>query len=185
MERKQEYFQPVILSHKSITANPPKVKYPQERDWSCSLACIRTMMSGFLEEVPTEDDLINTYKLQMGPHYSKDIKSYHMLDEYEVIYGCDTENHDLDTILDYVENGYYVMLESMVNYAHWMVLLGYYPMSTNSFEDSKLLMYDPYYDEVRLLRADEFISMWRDGNYENTRIDRDYIAIKGDKNNKR
>lgn len=178
MERKQEYFQPIILTHKSIVAKAPKAMYPQERDWSCSLACIRTMLSGFLEEVPTEEELIHRYKIQMGPYYSKEIKAYHMLDEYDVIYGCDTDNHDFDTILDYAENGYYIMLESMVNYAHWMVFLGFYPVNGKSFEDSKLLMYDPYYNEVRLLRADEFISMWRDGNYENTKIDRDYIAMK-------
>ena len=181
MERKQEYFQPITLEHKVIVAKPPKVLYPQERDWSCSVACIRTLMSGFLEKVMSEDELIGAYKMEMGPYYSKDIKASHMLDGYDAIYGCDTLEHDFDTILDYVEKGYYVMLESMVNFAHWMVLLGFYPLEGKSFESSKLMMYDPYYDEVRLLRADEFISMWRDGNYEHTRIDRDFIAMKESK----
>ena len=77
-----------------------------------------------------------------------------------------------------MEQGYFVMLESMINYAHWTVLLGYYPLCGNDLEKAKLLMYDPYYDEVRLVNADEFISMWRDGSYETTRIDRDFIAVK-------
>jgi hypothetical protein len=31
---------------------------------------------------------------------------------------------------------------------------------------------------VRLVLVDEFLSMWRDGNYENTRVDKDFIAVK-------
>lgn len=178
MKRKHECFEVGSLTHKTIVANPPKTLYPQERDWTCGLASLRTMMSGFSEEVPTEDYLVTTYNLAPGPHYSKNIKSYHMLDEYDVIYGCDTEDHTFDTVLDYVSQGYYVMLESMQNYAHWLVLLGYYPLVDGDIEHSKILMYDPYYDQVRLFNTDEFISMWRDGNYENTRVDKDFIAIK-------
>ena len=178
MRRKHEYFQVESLEHKSIVSNPPKKLYPQEKDWTCAVACLRTMMSGFLEEVPAEEYLVEQYKLKPGPHYSKDIKSYHMLNEYDVVYGCDNEQSDFDAVLDYASDGYFVMLESMLNYAHWMVFLGYYPSSSDSLEETKLLMYDPYYDEVRLLNADEFISMWRDGNYENTRVDKDFIAIR-------
>ena len=178
MIRKHEFFEVVILKHQTIVANVPSNMYPQERDWTCVIACIRTMLSGFLKTVPTEEYLIEKHNLKPGPHYSTNIKNYHMLDEYDVLYGCDYENSNFDMILDYMEQGYFVMLESMINYAHWMVLLGYYPICGNDLEKAKLLMYDPYYDEVRLVNTSEFISMWRDGNYENTRIDRDFIAIK-------
>lgn len=178
MKRKQEFFEVEMLKHQTIVANVPRRMYPQERDWTCAVACIRTMLSGFLETVPTEDCLVEQYQLKPGPHYSANIKKYHMLDAYDAVYGCDCKNSTLDMILDYMEQGYFVMLESMINYAHWTVLLGYYPMCENDVERAKLLMYDPYYDEVRLVNADEFLSMWRDGDYENTRIDKDFIAVK-------
>ena len=59
-----------------------------------------------------------------------------------------------------MEDGYYVMVESMYNYAHWMVLLGYYPLEQANVEKSRLLVYDPWFDQVRLLIADEFLPMW-------------------------
>ena len=88
-------------------------------------------------------------------------------------------NEDLtDEILNLLENGYYIMLESMVNYSHWMVLLGYYVVKdTKNLEEHKILFYDPYYDDLKLLNADEFIGMWIDGNYENTKVKNDFIVI--------
>lgn len=178
MKRKQEFFLTEDLKHKEVIANPPKQMYPQERDWTCAIACIRTMLSGILEEVPSEELLLEKYRLIPGPHYSRDVKSYGILDAFDAIYGCDLEDYNFDTVLDYMNQGYYIMLESMQNYAHWMVLLGYYPLDGGTTEQSRILMYDPYYNHVRLINTDEFISMWRDGNFENTRVDKDFIAVK-------
>ena len=59
-----------------------------------------------------------------------------------------------------------------------MVLLGYYVVKdTKNLEEHKILFYDPYYD-LKLLNADEFIGMWIDGNYENTKVKNDFIALK-------
>jgi len=182
MKRKQEYFEPFELKHKTVISNPPKKLFPQERDWTCAIASLRTLMSGFLDKVSDEEYLLEKYALKPGPHYSKDIKSYHILDEYDVIYGCDNPDVDFDIILDRFTEGYFIMLQSMINYSHWTVLLGYYPSSENNPEMSKLLMYDPYYDEVRLFRVDEFISMWKDGDYENTHIEKEFIAVKSRSN---
>lgn len=179
MKRKPELFGIRRMAHDDVLISHPRRLYPQERDWTCSVACIRTMMSAFLKKVPSEETLVKRYDLRPGPHYSRDIKALGMLKHYDVLYGCDQQpQDDFDTVLDYVAQGYCVMLESMINYGHWMVLLGYYPLQENDPETSRLLMYDPYYDQVRLLNADEFISMWRDGNYEETRVDRDFIAIR-------
>lgn len=179
MKRVHEFFKVENLSHKNTVVSAPKKMFPQETDWTCSVACIRTILSGFLPEVPEEASFVDTYHLVPGPHYSRDIKRLNMLDEYDVVFGCDCEDISFDRILDYVEEGYGVMLECMYNYAHWFVLLGYYPLEDGDIEKSKLLVYDPYYDEVRLLRTEEFINMWIDGNYENTRIEKDFIAVKG------
>lgn len=88
------------------------------------------------------------------------------------------ENVSFDMVLDLMKQGYYIMLECMYNYAHWLVLLGYYPLDNSTLEKSSLLVYDPYYNNVRLLNADEFIAMWIDGNYGNTMVEKDFIAIR-------
>ena len=78
-----------------------------------------------------------------------------------------------------MNNGYAIMIESMINYAHWLVLLGYYIIGdSRDIESHKVLVYDPYYDKVRLIIADEFLSMWIDGDHEKTGVVKDFIAIK-------
>ena len=178
MNRKLFFSEERVLNHDNICAKVPAKMYPQETDWTCSIACIRTMLSGILNEVPSEEEFITQYNLKPGPHYSKDIKQLGILQAYDVLYGCDNHDVSFDDILDYVESGYSVMLECMYNYAHWFVLLGYYPIVGENIEKSKILVYDPYYNEVRLLNADEFITMWIDGNYEHSRIEKDFIAFK-------
>lgn len=178
MERVREWFSGGVLEHRSVVTNNPRKLYPQERDWTCSIACIRSLLSGFLEQVPEEESLVEACRLQPGPHYSGDIKRYHLLDNYNTVYGCDHRDITFDALLDYMEQGYFVMVESMINYAHWMVLLGCYPAEDGDPECSDLLLYDPYYNKVRLVLVDEFLAMWRDGDYENTRVDKDFIAVK-------
>ena len=178
MTRKHVYPKHGNLSLPAI-ANPPKTFYRQETDWTCSIACIRTMMSGFLTQVPGEEELVQQFQLTPGPHYSKQIKERQILAAYDAIYGCDLEKPDFAQVIQLMAEGYYVMLESMYNYAHWYVLLGYYPLEDQDIEKSKLLIYDPYYNEVRLLNADEFLSMWIDGDYEHTRVKHDFIALRG------
>lgn len=113
-----------------------------------------------------------------GPHYSKDIKRMGILDGYDAIYGCDCKDTDMDTVLSLMEKGYILMLEHMYNYAHWTVLLGFYPLHDNEIETTTMLMYDPYYDEVRLYNVDEFTGMWMDGGYTEPRIEKDFIAVR-------
>ena len=168
-----------FLNHKTIVARNPKKLFPQETDWTCSIACIRTILSSFIEQVPSEHDFIKLYDMKPGPHYSKDIKEKRILNnKCKTIYGCDIKHKNFDLILDYMESGYCIMLESLYNYSHWMVLLAYYPLNNSNIEKSELLMYDPYYDKIRIICVDEFISMWCDGDYLNNGIIKDFIAIK-------
>lgn len=178
MKRKYELYEEIKLLHDRVTTNAPKKLYPQETDWTCSVACIRTLLSGIIENVPSEEFYVETYEMKPGPHYSKDIKKLGILDEYDVIYGCDEKDKTFDKMLDYVEDGYFVMLECMYNYQHWFVFLGYYPLKDCDVEESRLLVYDPYYDETRLLSVDEFISMWIDGEFGHTQVKEDFIAVK-------
>ena len=179
MMRKSEFFEKMVLRNTdSISAVPPKL-FHQERDWTCSIACIRTLLSAIEETVPAEDEFVEKYGLVPGPHYSRDIKKLNLLEGYDVIYGCDDRDDNFDDILDMMKQGYYIMLESMVNYSHWLVLLGYFASAdTNDIEKTKLLFFDPYYNELKLLNTEEFIGMWIDGNYAVSKVKHDYIAIK-------
>lgn len=171
--RKDELFvKRELLIKNSISQTPPKL-YPQERDWTCCIACIRTLLSAGKAPILSEDDIVKKYKISPGPLYSKDIKKLNLLYKYDVKYGCDNDI-TFDEIIKLMQENYFIMLESMVNYSHWMVLLGYYT-NTDDIENYKLLFFDPYYNEVRLIRTDEFINMWSDGDSD---IERDYLAIK-------
>lgn len=174
--RKFEYFRKTELKNKEIISNPPLILYPQERDWTCSIACIRTLLSRIKENIPQEITFINTFKLKPKPYFSKDLKIILEKLDIEAICGCDIKTDSFDDILDLSKRGYYIMLESMYNCSHWIVFLGYYPIIDNNIENSQLLIYDPYYDKVKLINTDEFISMWKDGI--NKDIQNDFIAIK-------
>lgn len=178
MKRRNEYFEPRKLEHRLVECNAPGKLFPQETDWTCAIACIRTMLSGLQSHVPSEREFVEKYHLSPGPRYSRDIKALKILDGYDAVYGCDEKNITFDKILDYMSQGYYIMLESMYNYAHWFVLLGYFPLEDGNVEHSRLLVFDPYYNEVRLLIADEFISMWIDGNYEHSKVIQDFVAVR-------
>lgn len=178
MKRRSEYFDHRELKHELVESKTPARLFPQETDWTCAIACIRTILSGLQEHVPAEREFVEKYHLSPGPRYSRDIKALGLLEEYDVIYGCDADGITFDTILDYMSQGYYIMVESMYNYAHWFVLMGYFPLNDRNVEHSRLLVFDPYYNKVRLLVTDEFISMWIDGDYEHSRVMRDFIAIR-------
>ena len=175
---KFELFKPYSLKHSENVVSTPLKMYPQERDWTCSIACIRTILSSVINDVSTENVYITAYDLKPQPYYSKDIKKLSILDEYDSLFGCDYADMNFDGILDLCEQNYYIMLECMINYAHWLVFLGYYPSIDGNVENSNILLFDPYYNKIRLVNTDEFISMWIDGNYANSKVKADFIAIK-------
>lgn len=179
MDRLNEYFLDYVEQFPSkCCSNAPRTLYKQERDWTCSIACIRTLLSAVQDEVESEDEFIEKYKFEIGPHYSKDIQDKSVFSEcLSVIYGCNCKNTSIKQLFSYMEDGYYIMVESMYNYAHWYAVLGYYVIGDDP-EKHKISIYDPYYDEVRLLNADEFSGMWLDGDHEKTGVYRDFIAIK-------
>lgn len=69
------------------------------------------------------------------------------------------------------------MIETMYNYGHWLVILGYFPHGCQ-FSDCDILLWDPYLNKVRLENAEEVISMWVDGDHKSSDIVNDYIAVK-------
>lgn len=167
IKRIPEYFGEYKGKAQATVANFPKKLHRQERDWTCSIACLRTILSGVMDEVPDENYFIDTFKMAPGPYYSKDIKNREMITGCESLFSCDLESKDItiDMIGDLLQRGYYVMVESMYNYAHWYVIMGYCAVENETnLEKHKLLIYDPYYNEVRLLNVDEFSGMWCDAD---------------------
>ena len=106
--RKIEYFnnEKIVYPKNSFSINYEKY-YVQERDWTCSIACIRTILSKFKAE-KSEEYYIEKYKLIPGPHYSNNIKDINILKGREAIYGCDytPEEKDINTIIDLANQGY-------------------------------------------------------------------------------
>ena len=178
MGRKKEFFKSTndIQFGESISLRVKKL-YKQERDWTCSLACIRTLLSSRDKKVYTEDYYIDKFRLKPGPYYSKNIKKIGILKDFDVKYGCDSKNTNFDTVLNLMSEGYAVMLEWMYNYSHWMVLLGYYRLGSN-IENNLITCFEPYYNQVRTINVDEFIGMWVDGDYKKSNVEKDFIAIR-------
>lgn len=176
MKREQVLFGPADVKCREALYGNARRLYPQEKDWTCSLACIRTLLSGFVPHVDGESFFLELYGMKPGPWFSKDLKKLGILAWYDTVYGCDRKKTELDDVLIIMKQGYGVMLESLYNYSHWMVLLGFFP--AEDFERAKLLMYDPYYDGVRLFNADEFLGMWMDGEHAKNGVMRDFIAVR-------
>ncbi len=177
--RKSEYFDKLKTNKHNSVGNIPLNFYVQERDWTCAVACIRTLISKIEPNLMSEDEFVTKYNLKPGPHYSKQLKAYNMLDKYDAIYGCDNPDITLDDIISYMEKGYFVMLESMINYSHWLVLISYLTIPTPyGYEGYQLVFYDPYYNNIRMMSADEFIGVWIDGPYEKTKVKKDFIAVR-------
>ena len=177
--RKFEYFsQNKVQIKKSISNCPPKF-FKQERDWTCAFACIRTIMSSYIPDWLSEENIINKYQLTAKPYFSYDIKKIGILNNMNIIYGCDHSAITFEKIIEYMDCGYYIMLESMINYSHWMVLIGCYVLGNDSNPESvKLSFFDPYYNDVKIILLDEFINMWIDVNNKENHIEKDFIAIK-------
>lgn len=89
------------------------------------------------------------------------------------------EKKNINTVIDLISDGYDVMMETMLNYAHWVVVIGYFIIEEPvDLGKHTVLVYEPYYDKVRLLIADEFLAMWIDGDHKDTSVVKDFIAFK-------
>lgn len=177
--RKDEYFEGYHF-HKEIkenVSNFPKFLYYQERDWTCSIAVLRSITSSIVN-IGSEDEILEKYNIKMGPNYSKQIKEYKILNDFnlDVLYGCDNQEVDVFDLIELLRQGYYIACEWMINYDHWTVLLGY--IHFGNIDEDMLIYYCPYYNEIRKVRLSEFIGMWCSGENLVNNISADFIAVK-------
>lgn len=176
----REYFGelPKLTFNHNINSNI-RTFFRQERDWTCSIACLRSLLSSLDIFVPTEEDFIESEKLVPGPHYAKDITKWSYLLGYDVKSSIDHSILDKDPVHELCElmiEGYSVMIDTMLNYDHWVVVVGIYP--NENIVKSQISIYDPYYNKVRLFSLEEFVSMWSSGEHSVNGVVYDYIAIK-------
>lgn len=173
----REYFGEIMNTpiDNIITDNRAIILHKQHKDWTCSIACLRTILGTSL----SEDWFIDRFHMQPGPYYSKDLKAAaDTFNEFKFAFGCDDDCKDafskFTKLLTMLESDWSIMIETMYNYGHWLVLLGYYPNGKN-LSDCNILLWDPYLNKIRLENAEEVISMWIDGDHKAMN---DYIAVK-------
>lgn len=151
-------------SYISCSMIPPQL-CRQEKIWTCSVAAIRTILSAFGGKVLSEAEFIKKYNLVKGPHYTEEIMSKKMLGKKKVLSCLDFANQEISLKLlnNLLKEKYYIMAECLYNCAHWVVVLAYIATGgKGDLKEHRILFYDPYYDETRLVRADEFYEMWCD-----------------------
>lgn len=180
MKPTPEYFENYEF-HKLLKENAwnvPKHFYRQQRDWTCSIAMLRTITSSIVD-LESEDEIVRKHELVPGPHYSQEIKEKGILENrnLEVYYGCDHIDFDMSDIIELLKQGFYVGINSMINYDHWVVILGYSKLG--DYDDDMISYFCPYFSEVRMAHFSEFVEMWMSGNYAENKIVHDFIAVKG------
>lgn len=124
------------------------------------------LLSGRTAEVPSENEFIEKFGLVPGPHYTDEFLAKGMLSPARTVKthkNFRPEEIGLPLLAKLLAEKYYIMAECMYNYAHWVVVLGYFAVrDPEDTEEHRILLYDPYYDQVRLVIADEFLTMWCD-----------------------
>ena len=191
----QYYKKPKSISIKTCCmCKKDLMLFPQERDWTCSIACLRSILSGFYEDIPTEQYILNSLQLTPGPYFSKDIKKQQIIQKITALcgpkkeqspiliqYGCDnpirniSDEDAFEQIAIWLKKEHAIILESAYNEMHWMVLLGYVPKKQNgTIADCDYILYDPYQNTTRILNAEEFITMW---NCRQRAINHDVVTL--------
>jgi hypothetical protein len=164
-QRLAEYFaERKNLREYTSVARVPSSLFRQERDWTCSVACVRTLLSGVGERVPSENAFIKKYHLVAGDHFVEEIIEKQMFPQYlkiKTYADFPQEELNLELLCKLLNENYFIMAETIINGDHWVVVLGYYAVrDKKNPEEHQILIYDPYYDAVRLVIADEFETMW-------------------------
>lgn len=178
MRRLREHFTYDEPSTYTSASNTPSELYPQERDWTCSVACIRTILSGVTKNIPSENEFLEKYNIEIGGHYVDEFIEKNMLfpaEEIRTHHDYKLDEIGLPLLNKLLGEKYFIMVECMYNYAHWVVVLGYYAVrERQDTEEHKILIYDPYYNEVRMVIADELLTMWCDPEGH----EKEFVAIR-------
>lgn len=149
--------------------------FRQQRDWTCGIACMRCLLAGKVAQLPTEDEIIERASLKPGPRNSLQLGDVYDKLGLGISYKNGNEpqrGHIAPWITDLMRS-HDIAIECAINGAHWITLMAY--IGRGHVAEDTVVYYDPYFDEVRLIRAEELFSMWM--ATEKGLLDRDYFAI--------
>lgn len=155
--------------------NTPVNFYRQERDWTCSIACVRTVISAFNNNI-SEEQIIKDNNLKMGGQHIEDMKKWSCFKDLKLESQETRPIKDIQGLYDLLLDNYIIICAHAYNLYHYIVCYGY--LTTNERQNPEnqcILFYDPYLDEHKLINADIFDTMWYDIG---TNKYRDYIAVK-------
>lgn len=180
MGRLPEFFGDSVIScglaEHNVYSTVHKV-HKQERDWTCGIASLVTLLSGKTAVDYTEERILHNCDIRMGPLCSRILIEILQKMEIPVEYRYGAEHSVDDKPISFIVKlmkDYDIALETCLNGGHWIVLLSYTALGHP--EKDIITFYDPYYDTVRTMSAEEIISMWiptMDGL-----LCHDYIAIR-------
>ena len=154
--------------------NTPVDFYRQERDWTCSIACIRTAIS-YKNNRITEDEILKQENLKMGGQKIRDMKNWQCLKGLDILTYQEKKLEGIKDLYELLLDNYIVICETSYNWWHYVVAYGYLTTKDKIKIDEQLVQfYDPYYDEHKLMRAELFEQMWFD--QEDKEFNR-YLAV--------
>ena len=149
--------------------------YPQERDWTCGLACLRTLLNAtYRKKTPlSEEELVARDKERgavPGPRTASDLKNLlkaFQLDEYLFT----PEDFEIKDIYDCF-TAHLIAVESRLHGGHWLVI-----MSISKGKGSDYIeLYDPYYDKILSFTLSQFYALWMDDKLLSN--SREFIAVR-------
>lgn len=153
-------------------ANVPITLYQQDYDWTCPIACLRSVLFALSPQNIDKGDLhyISTYNLFPKPYFSKDFKEKNIIEnelasegslaEYSILYGCD-KKIEFDDLVDLLRKGYFIMTRYVYNH-HWCLILGFFNQKMSRYlDDCHVLLYDSHFNKLHLENAADFEKMWR------------------------
>ena len=112
--------------------------YKQHRYYTCGCACVRTALSKFYDDVPTEDDMVvqlNTND-QIGTHYDDLIA---IADKYDLktMYG---QHGSIDQVDKLTKDGWVVVMGISLDVPHFVIYV--------QNNGNHLWYYDPFHDDM-------------------------------------
>lgn len=134
----------------------PKNLYVQERDWTCAIACFRSIVDSDI----AEPNFIQQNSIMRGPHYTTEMKTKEWPHpNFEVKYAeGDVSDLDPSVVWQHLYEHWRVMLETDLNGGHWMIVLALVP-TQNSWD---AVVWDPYYGRARVFDLPELLCMCHD-----------------------
>lgn len=149
--------------------------YSQERDWTCGIACLRTLLNAtHRKSTPmSENEMVvreQEYNKTPGPRTAKDLKD--LAEMFKLCkYILTKRDFSIDDITLYFKD-YLIAVESKLHGGRWFVVTS---IIVGSRTDC-IQLYDPYYDMMLSFSLNQFYALWEDDKL--LKGYREFIAVR-------